>query len=364
MNQTTLTQFNWILDIDFVGKLLRELGFRENIIAYVNKASREVAQSSDRSGFFEFCNSWQEHAKQQTAGDYPPGWQALAVISSFPKAIEDHRKRGVSWEITRATLADFQRDARGEHEPKHAWEFNRLSWMRNHVSGKFFEIGRLQYVLGTFGYMFRVYQHSENGEIISFALPGLKCTSQGWPCDGATAFETILEEKNDGIVGHSTLANGAINSTTQRIPSDSKVLLDADSTVASIHIPSGGKLDRAACCQSLQEAKNFFEKYFPETRINAFCTATWLLDPELGKVLSPDSNVAAFGRLFHPLASVNGNDRQLLERVFGSTEWDQCKTENSLQKAIINHHNNGGEFRSTAGFILPEEISTFDTING
>jgi len=348
---------DWILDSTTVGKLLRELQIRDEVIEYVSEASRQVAQSNKLPEFFEFCDSWQEHAKQQTAANFSAAWQALAVISSFPQVIEKNRARGIPWEITRATLADFQRDARGDYATEKSWEFNRLSWMRNHVSGNFFEIGRLQYIPGKFGYPFRVYRNRETGEIISFASPGLKCTLQGWPCKDATSFETTLEITDEDIVGYPALENGAISSATQRIPPTSKVLLDADSIVAQIHIPSGGKLSKVDCCQSLHDAKKFFEKYFLEIKINAFCTATWLLDPELGKVLS-GSNIAEFGQLFHSLALTNGDDRQLRERVFDDAEWEQCKAGNSLQKAILNHHNNGGEFRSAAGFILPEEITS------
>ncbi|MEO6906468.1 MAG: acyltransferase domain-containing protein [Abditibacteriaceae bacterium] len=355
MVQKQFSKFDWVLNIDVVETLLRQLQIRDEVIDYVCVASRQVAQSDDSSAFFEFCNSWQAHTTHQTVENFPAKWQALAVVASFPEAMEKHRTRTIPWEVTKATLADFQRDARGEHGAKHAWEFHRLSWMRNHISGNFFEIGRLQYIPGKFGYKFRVYGDSESGKIISFALPGLKCTQQGWPCDDATAFETALEETDEGFVGFPALANGAISSTAKQIPADSKVLLNGDSTVAIIHIPSGGRLDRDDCCQSLHDAKDFFEKYFAEIQIDAFCTATWLLDPELGKVL-PDSNIADFGQLFHPLALKNGNDHQLRERVFGDAEWDQCSAENSLQRAILNHHKNGGEFRSTAGFILSEEI--------
>lgn len=358
MVQTIASQFNWVLDIEVMESLLRRLQICDGVIDYVMDALHQVKQSDCLSEFFEFCSSWQEHAKQNTADDYSPQWQALAVISSFPEAIKGHRARAIPWEITRATLADFQRDARGDYGTGSAWEFNRISWMTNHVGGRFFEIGRLQYIPGKFGNKFRVYQNDENGEIISFALPGIKCTPQGWPQDDATAFETILEETDDGIVGHPTLANSAISSSIQKIPAASKLLLDANSTVAIIHIPSGGKLTRANCCQSLQDANGFFEKYFPEIQIHGFCTGTWLLDPELRKVLPSDSNIVSFGALFHLLTSTNANDRQLLERAFGSAEWSQCKANNSLQKAILNHHNSGGEFRSTAGFILSEEINS------
>ncbi|MEO6906607.1 MAG: acyltransferase domain-containing protein [Abditibacteriaceae bacterium] len=363
MVQTITSKFKWVLDITAVETLLRKLQIRDEVINYVCRASREVAQAENLPEFFEFCGSWQEHVKQQTADNYSPRWQVLAIVSSFPEVIENHRARGVSWEITRATLADFQRDTRIDNATEKLWKFNRLSWMCNHVSGNLFEIGRLQYIPEKFGYKFRIYKNSESGEIISLALPGLHCTSQGLLCDDATAFETILEENEEGIVGHPVLANGIISSIVQKIPATSKVLLDADSTVAIIHIPSGSKLDRADCCQSLRDASDFFKKYFPDIQIRAFCTCTWLLDPELRKILPADSNIASFGALFLPLTITNANDGQLRERVFDNAEWEQSKAENSLQKAILNHHKNGGEFRSAAGFILPEEIESYSLQN-
>src|SRR5690606_25177885 len=111
--------------------------------------------------------------------------------------------------------------------------------------------------------------NSETDEVISLALPGIKCTARGWMSEEDAAFETVLEETNNGIIGHPALPHGAISAAVHTIPAASKVLLDADSTVAQIHIPSSGKLDRATCCQSLQSAKAFFQKYFPEETINA-----------------------------------------------------------------------------------------------
>jgi hypothetical protein len=145
----------------------------------------------------------------------------------------------------------------------------------------------------------------------------------------------------------------------KRIAAQSSVLVDDQTTVLHIHIPSGGSLDRESCVESLRTAKAFFEKYFPEINVRTFCTSTWLLDRELTKVLSPDSNIVSFSNLFRPLASRNGNDKQLLERAFGATAWENCVARNSLQKAVLEHHQNGGTFRVTAGFILPEDIGNF-----
>jgi hypothetical protein len=149
MSSTLTTKYSWVFDTTKVESLLQELQLRNEVIDYILEASRQIAQSDNSLEFLEFCDSWQEWISQQSAVNYPASWQALAVISSFPEAIEKHRARGIPWEITKATLADFQRDARGEYADGGSWEFTRPGWMRNHVSGKFFEIGRLQYVIGT-----------------------------------------------------------------------------------------------------------------------------------------------------------------------------------------------------------------------
>jgi hypothetical protein len=357
MNNTSEAKADWILDVAAVEALLRKLQFREEIIDYVRQTLRRITQSDNLPEFLEFCDSWSERIAQQPAG-YPAGWQALAAISSFPRAMEQHRARGVPWEITRATLVDFQRDARGEHATESSWSFHRLSWMRNHVSGKFFELGRLQYVIGTFGHSFRVYRDQETGEIIPLALPGRHCTGDGWIEDDAAAFTTHLEKREDGIYGYAASPeDGSVIPTLKRIAPESPVLIDDQSIVAHTHIPSGQKLDRDKCCESLRMAKAFFPKYFPEMNVRAFCTSTWLLDRELAKVLPPGSNIVLFGNLFRPIALRNGDDKQLLQRVFSeAATWENCVAKNSLQNAVCKHHRKGGKFRSTAGFILMEDI--------
>ena len=363
MKQTSSEAAGWIFDAAAVEALLRELEFRADVIDYVLQVARQIAQSDGAPQFLEFCRCWPETLSQFPAGVLPPQWQVLAAVSAFPAAMEKHRARGVPQAITHATLLDLQRRMDENQARYGQWEFNSLSWMRNHVGGRFFEIGRLQYILAPFGYAFRVYRDLATNAVTTLALPGVQCTPEGWRCDGATGFTTVLEEREDGIIGHPVSADdGSIASAPIKIAPGSPVLLDEHSDIVQIHIPWGGKLERESCVASLQEAKNFFEKYFPEMKVRAFCTATWLLDRELGKVLPATSNIVAFGRLFRPLAVRDANDSQLLERVFGrGANWGNCRATNSLQRAVLHHHHNGGQFRGTAGFILPADIAALQT---
>jgi hypothetical protein len=357
MEQFPPSGFDWIFKTALVEKLLQELGFRSKVVDSVCQASNRVAQSDDSAKLLEFCGSWQERLRQEPTAFFPCDWQALAAVSAFPRAMEKHRERGIPWQITQATLLDFQRRFDESLAREGRWEFHSLGWIRNHVGGNFFEIGRLQYIPGAFGYAFRVYRDLKNNAVVPLALPGLHCTPDGWPCVDANGFVTSLDEREDGIFGYPATANGSIAPEPVVLAPGSPRLLDEDSTVVYIHIPWGGKLERAACVASLQAAKSFFEKHFPELPVRAFCTATWLLDPELSRVLPACSNIVSFGRLFRPLAQRNATDRQILERVFGKEAcWENCTAQTSLQKAVLQHQRSGGQFRSTAGFILVEEI--------
>lgn len=350
---------SWVLDSGAVAELLTALEFRARTIEYVLQSIRAVNNSSRRSEFLGFCASWREVNAQQAAEQFPVEWQMLAVVSAFPETIQKHEERGIPRKITRDTLFDFDRRMEESYERFGEWKFRGFAWLRNHVSGNLFQLGRLQYIPGALGYPYRVYRDRSSREVTALSQPGVFCSAGGWPSyesTSDTAFETVLHETEDGIIGNPTREDGSIAETPVRLAPGSSCLFDEYSTVVHIHIPWGDKLTREGCVQSLKMAKEFYARYFPEQSFPAFRTATWLLDRELGKVLPATSNIVSFGRLFHPLASRVGNDNQLLERVFNAGSWQECKATNSLQKSILEHHRSGGKFRLTAGFILFDDV--------
>jgi predicted TIM-barrel fold metal-dependent hydrolase len=87
--------------------------------------------------------------------------------------------------------------------------------------------------------------------------------------------------------------------------------------VIEIHIPRGGKMDAHAVQQSIEQAKIFFEKYFPEFLYSCFTCHSWLLDDTLKKYLPQDSNILQFWDLFEKISSQQSN--ALLQYLF---RWD------------------------------------------
>lgn len=85
----------------------------------------------------------------------------------------------------------------------------------------------------------------------------------------------------------------------------------------SIHIPSGGPLQLEECKASLEMARSFFDKYFPDMKYSWFSCNSWLLDESLQKLLPPESNILQFAALFRVVGKVQSDD--IIRFVF---RWD------------------------------------------
>lgn len=72
--------------------------------------------------------------------------------------------------------------------------------------------------------------------------------------------------------------------------------------VIEIHIPEGGKLTVDECKKSIESAKEFYGKHFPQFEYEYFSCHSWLLDQTLKKYLDENSNILSFGDMFKRVA--------------------------------------------------------------
>ena len=114
-------------------------------------------------------------------------------------------------------------------------------------------------------------------------------------------------------------------------------------TAISLHIPESGPLTPEAVTASLDEARAFFPRHFPDERYTAFSCGSWLLDPQLQEYLPGDSNIVRFQRRFElePYEEPEGldADTEVLRFVFRTltAPLDQLPRRTVLQQAIADH---------------------------
>lgn len=123
--------------------------------------------------------------------------------------------------------------------------------------------------------------------------------------------------------------------------------------IIDVHIPAVGALNTADCEKSLDMAREFFAKHFPEYEYRYFACDSWLLDDSLKEVLPADSNIVKFGDLFTRASAVDAND--IIRYVFG---WDKKRyqlrdlpTTSTLAENAKKYMLQGKNFHRTLGYI-------------
>lgn len=118
--------------------------------------------------------------------------------------------------------------------------------------------------------------------------------------------------------------------------------------VVNVHIPGNGlPLDPIACDESIERARDFFTRHFPEQPV-AFVCHTWILDEQLADYLPENSNIIRFQRRFHRIPHPEERaDRSMLRLIFrrDPQDWpvlppdvlEELPQETTLQRAFVTH---------------------------
>ncbi len=175
----------------------------------------------------------------------------LAVCTEYLKFTYDFYKgKGISDDIFKHTIGDIKiwcenNDNKG---------LKNYDWIKNHLNGELFRLGRLQYQICR-----------------NFSNPTLNYK---------------------------------------------KLPINFSDNVVYVHIPQGEKLLLDDCRNSLKLPVNFFDKYFADFEYRYFFCESWLLYQDNIKYMKEDSNIIKFASLFDIAYSVK-EDSQAIERIFG-----------------------------------------------
>jgi hypothetical protein len=98
--------------------------------------------------------------------------------------------------------------------------------------------------------------------------------------------------------------------------------IEKGDTVLAIHIPAAGPLLLDECKKSVDMAREFFPKHFPNVDFKCFTCHSWLLDPTHAEIMKHGSNILAFQTMFDIV------DKDVSESLFGYVfRWKMTRTE-------------------------------------
>jgi len=124
--------------------------------------------------------------------------------------------------------------------------------------------------------------------------------------------------------------------------------------VLEVHIREGLPLTPEECSRSVDFARQFFPKYFPEHTFRCFVCDSWLLDPALHHFLPASSNILAFQSRFQIEKRYPSDSR--LKYLF---RWDarrhnleQFPASSGFSNRIKTHVMAGGPLEDAIGWFL------------
>lgn len=290
----------------------------------------------------------------------------LALFGGMPELRALYHEHAVPEQVACETLHDVQRWAT-HHRRRHGrWGIEpiHLTWFRLHLCGALYSLGRLQFELGSWTLPARAFRHRASGAVTALSDDGVRYRADGMR-DGAGGVQdpigtwaARLELTPAWAVGHRITPDGCADRAETRLSlAEWRQALAPGDAVLHLHIPRGAPLDLDVCRRSLEQALRFFPAHFPAHPFVAFACESWLLDDQIGALLSPTSNLVRFQRQFY-LLPVDGTDDETLDWVFDGVPDDLAAAprDTSLRRAVLDHLGDGGHFHSGGCFLLPEDL--------
>lgn len=125
-----------------------------------------------------------------------------------------------------------------------------------------------------------------------------------------------------------------------------------EEVVISVHSPSDAKISKENCMNSYSQAKEFFQRFYPNLKFKYFICDSWMLSPALKEVLSPESRIIQFQEDY-TIDEWNKEDPSYKEWVFKNPKVtiEEMAEGTSLQRNIKEFVKSGGCIGTAVGYI-------------
>jgi hypothetical protein len=216
----------------------------------------------------------------------------LVFLATLPHVRRYHQQRGIPDDVSWATLADLGRHMAIHQRISGEGGLSAHNWLTLHYRGVIYALGRFQFHRSHISY--------DADTIERLGLP----FRRGDPCLG-------------------------------------------------VHIPESGPLSPEACDASLQWAREFFPRHFPEESCRFATCGSWLLDDQLAEYLPASSNIVRFQRRFQLMPGSRPCDGEIVSFVFrrNDAHIDDLPQRTTLERAIVQHLRAGRHWQARWGWL-------------
>ena len=333
---------------------------------------------------------WHAHYRLYRSGSGLGGWPSLTeslgdlaglfyfivLLSNYLETRTLHTAHAIPSAVITDSLSDIVHNLQNNKKRTGQYALTPLNcdaWLKYHLRGNLYQLGRLQFIQTKFPAGAIVYRNSKNQAVIALAESGIHFRRDGQKNGASGLSETQgvwtseLQHNGDWIIGNpiDPANGGACPKPIRLATSDWTEILHPGDPVLDIHIPASGPLTAHECTLSTQRAVAFFWHHFPEKPpAKALICTSWILDAQLVQYLKPDSNIINFQQQFY-LYPGDCDPWAIFRDVFqlaipygqvGGVDLKALPQNSTLEKGVVTHVANGQRWRKAGGFILVEDL--------
>jgi len=355
---------------EYIAELQEKYGLLGEYAQLVIKAAEEVYARPELNAWGWICSSYNKyaniHESQMLHMPKSDGTLAmdmlpvLILLCDIPDAVRRYESRGFTATEIKKNLTNIRINIWVNEilYKRPMLTDGYYSWLRLYVHAHIFDHEAFNFQPAVWGTSAIYLKNKKTGDVYpmmtsgKFHKSGLVLGSEG-ALETEESFDAEFKEYPDLFVGHLAV-DGKVESKLSMLKrSEWECILRSGEDVLSLHIPRSADLTPNYVTRCIKEGIELTKKHYPELNPKFVVCYSWLLDPQLEKILDKDSKIASFTRRFnkHPI-----NDPSLccLGYIFPGQQSAPVATfpeDTTLQRGAKRLMLEGGFIRGTAGII-------------
>ncbi len=233
-------------------------------------------------------------------------FSAVLLMTQIEASEKRYRKLGFSADEARETVLAYgscfvrsveRTDVIGMMELYRTWLYIYVAALIVKVSGYNFEVRKFSYK--------GVYLKNKNTAELKVLIYNEKVHRDGYIlgsagyADDDGSYYAAFEETNQAFLGYTVDEEAVVINQKQYFPkSEWEILLKPGDDVIALHIPKGADMSSENLDRIFMDGVGRIKECYPDRNIKCMTCGSWLLSPQLKKIIRPDSKIIAFGDRF------------------------------------------------------------------
>ncbi len=293
------------------------------------------------------------------ACDFAP---LLALLPAVPPLVAALQKRQLPRQIIQETLSEFP-DKVKDFQLRLGRPGSRtyVTWLQRFTDGDIVRIGRFNMELRPdFTGRVSVFQDQQKNTKMLMKDARLHRSGRILGCAGFTdetgSYQADLTETKEAYIGHPVGPDGLARAERIKLAkSNWQQILTTGEAAVSVHIPAWLSLDPAYCQESYRKTRQVLARHYPEFAYKAIYCHSWMIDPQLTRLLGHTTNITRFQQQYLPYPTLS-QGRGVADFVFArsmDSPPEQWPADTSLRK-VIKEHYLAGKYIYEIGGILSQ----------